>query len=276
MKCVERCRALRGVLWTVAACALGSGFGCEGIAPRTDSKGFVDNVELEGFPVPERFEFQRGYQFAPQELAGRFRPTHTLFYRGPGLPHDHVPFFLREMQKRGWTLREILDDERSGSKTLDFVKGEEGTTVELSRRYEGALYGSPGCGLKATVRTLGLEAFTIDENLAVIDQRGDGFAGARPAGWAVDLQGARSGAEDGVERDGGDGLEGDELEGDDLEGVPPRADPGLSGSVQEGVPPAAGDPPSAVVPIERGSGTPRAVPAAGKLRYEAPDPHRYE
>ena len=82
-----------------------------------------------------------------------------------------MPFFIREMQARGWQLREIIDDAPTGKKTLDFVKEEKGTTIELSRVYDGSSYGTSACLLKAEVRTLGLESFSIEENLSLVDER---------------------------------------------------------------------------------------------------------
>jgi len=166
-------------LFATAMTVLFGSAGCHGVPKPEPSPEFVEKYELEGFPYPDRFEFLRGFQYAPRELAGVFEPTWIGYYKGPGRPADHVPFFIREMQARGWRLRELVADSSAGKKSLEFIKKEKGTRIELSRVYDGSRYGTSACLLKAEVRTLGLESFSIEENLALI---GEGIGGSTERG----------------------------------------------------------------------------------------------
>jgi hypothetical protein len=163
------------VLIAVAGGWILSAAGCEGVSKPGESRDYQTGVELEGFPVPETFVFDesRSYLFSPAALGGSFHPTWTGYYRGPGRPDDYVPFYIREMQVRGWKLRQVDPQPESSTKRLEFIQTAEakGATIILSRLWDNALFGGYGCAIKAEVRTLGPEAFSVNENLARMERR---------------------------------------------------------------------------------------------------------
>jgi len=168
---VKRSERFTSLALTLAAAAtvMVVSTGCVGPTPKEDRVDFVE-YELPGFPFPSEFVLESAHKYQPSRLKAYFKPTWIAKYRGSGVPADHVPFFLREMQLRGWELKQIVETE--GKKKLEFINGDEGTTIELSRMFDdSSLYGSSSCFMRVEVRTLGLESFSIEENHALAEDR---------------------------------------------------------------------------------------------------------
>lgn len=128
--------------------------------------------EQPDIPAPVTFEFdaERSYAFEPATVPeGRFRSWRG-YYRGEGESGLLVPWYIEEMRKSGWTLKRL--DE--ASKKLTFEKGNECATIKIMRELDtkAAKYVNI---VEATVRPLGPEDFTVDENIGRLkDARDDG------------------------------------------------------------------------------------------------------
>jgi hypothetical protein len=145
-------------------------------------------VEQDDIPYPENFAFEadRSFSVAPAVAvpAGRYRSWRG-FYRGEGDQGVVLSWYMQEMPKYGWKLKNA--DTRD--KKLYFEKKDEFAEIELVREIDQDL-GKYVNIVKATIRPLGPENFTVDENIGRLRQG----ASPQPAGYSKKDGDAASGS----------------------------------------------------------------------------------
>lgn len=141
-----------GCLWSLTACVQAP----EGV--RT-----LAAHEQNDIPAPTNFEFDanRSYEFDPETSVpeARFR-SWVGYYRGQGSHQMVIPWYVREMPRHGWELKDINYD----AKKLFFTKRDESAEVTISREmdFEAGRFVNL---VEVRIRPLGPESFTVEENL---------------------------------------------------------------------------------------------------------------
>jgi len=122
-------------------------------------------AEQEDVPVPTNFEFEADRSYAydvPTTLqTAKFR-SWVGYYRGEGVSDVIVPWYVGEMPKRGWALKNIDGQE----KRIYFEKGDEYAIVEVSRELDSKIAKYVNV-VKVQIRPLGPEDFSVEENISI-------------------------------------------------------------------------------------------------------------
>lgn len=131
---------------------------CYAPPPRFET---VEMAEQEDIPVPKRFELRHSY--SPKMAVELNFRSWVGEYAGEEQIGVLVPWYISEMRSHHWQLRR-LEEKVGDAKSLYFEKGDETSTVEVSRRLDGK-HGGFLTFVQVRVSPRGPEDFTVDEHL---------------------------------------------------------------------------------------------------------------